>query len=194
MGIIADPNYRKLPRAVRKTARNLLRHKGYHRATELRAAAGSMDHQIRSQSQHLAMPGDPGDQLSQRVRIGRETRVLLRRLLDARDHRVQKALIREFREDIARRIALHIKRSQALATARRRTRQAAAWTRARAAGGRARVSQAWKSRDWERAPQVRGRAPRTAEDGAPTRVRVRKTPAQRWARARTRSRARRSVA
>jgi hypothetical protein len=185
MGIIGDPNYRKLPRAVRKTARNLLRHKGYHRATELRAAAGSMDHQIRSQSQHLAMPGDPGDQLSQRVRIGRETRVLLRRLLDARDHRVQKALIREFREDIAKRIALHIKRSQALATVRLRTRQAAAWARAR-------VSQAWKNRDRERAPQVRGRAPRTAPDAsaAPSRSpRVRRPRA--W---RSRSRANRSVA
>jgi hypothetical protein len=192
MPVLADPNNRKLPRATRKLINGLLKHKGYHRATELRASAGEIEHQVRSQAERLPMPADPGDRLSVRVRIGRETRVLMRRLLAARNLRVQRALVRELREDIAKRIALHIRRSEMIAAARRRTRKAAAWTRARAAGGRARVSQAWKNRDWERAPQVRGRAPRTTPDAdaAPGRQQRVRHP-RGW---RPRSRARRSAA
>src|SRR3981189_1126792 len=104
MVIGRDPNNRKLPRASRKLIKSLLRHKGYHRATELRAAAGDLDHQVRSQSERLPMPTDPGDKLVPRVRIGRESRVLLQRLLAARNIRVQRALVREFRQDIANRI------------------------------------------------------------------------------------------
>ena len=186
MVTLRDPNNRKLPRASRRIIKHLLRHKGYHRATELRAAAGDLDHQVRSQSQRLPMPTDPGDKLTVRVRIGRETRVLLRRLQSSTNLRVQRALVREFRQDIANRIALHIKRSQALAKGRARARQAAAWARARVTDGGARAKRAWKGRG-QAAPQVRNRAPRTAAVAAlPSRAaRPRRSRAVRWGRSRS---------
>jgi hypothetical protein len=138
--MIGSPSNRRLPRASRKLIKHLLSHKGHHRATELRAAAGELDHSVRSQTEHVPMPVDPGDRLTQRVRIGTETRILLRRLLEARSLRVQRALVREFRQDIANRIALHIRRSERIAAARAKARAAARLTvrMAKSAPGRAR--------------------------------------------------------
>jgi hypothetical protein len=183
-----DPNIRKLPRSVRKIARSLLRHRGHHRASELRAAGGAMEHHVRSQTERMPALTDPGDRLVQRVRIGAETRGMLKRLLAARSIHVQRALVREIRKSIADRIALHMRRSEALAAARRRARTAAAWVRARGSEGRARVSAAWRGRGGP-VPQTRSRAPRTAPaaPGAPSpAVRAQRSRAGRWARARAR--------
>jgi hypothetical protein len=164
--------HRKLSRPARHLARHLLRHKGWHRATELRAAAGALHYEVRSPTEPgVETPADPGDQLVQRVRIGPETRGLLKRLLAARNIHVQRALVREIRKSIADRIALHIRRSKALAAVRSRSARAARWSvrMAQAAPGAARSAprrtmSVWDSavtrsgRQGRKAPVPRGRA------------------------------------
>ena len=107
----ASPYHRRLSRPARHLIKSLLRTRSHHRASELRAAGGALNFEVRSPVEsRVETPTHPGDALVQRVRLGRETRDLLRRLLAARNIHVQRALVKEIRANIANRIALHVKR------------------------------------------------------------------------------------
>jgi hypothetical protein len=124
---------RKLPRHARHLARHLLRRgTAYRRASVLDQQSASLTQEI-SRGERAKSPDLTDMAPGQRVRIGSDTRDLLRRLLASRNLRVQQQLAREIRHSIMRRIAVHVRRTQRMEAARARIRQAAADSRKRTA-------------------------------------------------------------
>jgi hypothetical protein len=144
----SDVHYRRLPRSARHLARAMLRRGGaYHRALPLRAAGNALGYAVEVEHSPAArMPAEPGDAPGQRVRIGRETRDLLKRLLASRNRLHQVALVREIRDQIARRIKLHNRRSRQMAAARAGARSTGRMAVAWASAGRTRVLQPPRAR------------------------------------------------
>jgi hypothetical protein len=132
--MVAGPrnaHQRRLPRHARHLARHIMRRgTAYHRASVLVQQADSMVHDIsRGAAPALRQPVLTDEALGQRVRIGNDTRDLLRRLLASRNLRVQQQLAREIRHSIIRRISIHAARSDRLRGARANVRRAARATR-----------------------------------------------------------------
>jgi hypothetical protein len=192
-----NPDRRKLPRHARHLIRHMLGRVGYHRAAVLDTQARSLEHEV-GRSAKSRHPGESPHGPGHRVRLGPDTRNLLRKLLASKDRRVQIALTREIRQQVAARIRAHIRRSNALRMIREKTRKAAirtwGWARTRPAAARrawgwartrpAAVRDARASR--VRQVRVVGSRPRTRQ--APARAPQRALPGSRTARSRRRRR------
>lgn len=159
MGLLSssDSHYRRLPRSARSLARGLLRRgSAYHRAHAVRAAGNALGYAVEvAHNPGARRPSEPGDPIGQRVRLGSDTRDLLKRLLASRNRLHQVALVREIRHQISKRIALHQRRSRRLQAARSRGAQL--------------VKDGWRLRDGRtRTAPGRGRARTAAAAPVPT--------------------------
>lgn len=158
MGLLSsDSHYRRLPRSARHLARAMLRRgTGYQRASVVRAAGNALAYAAEVEHNPGARtPDQGGDAAGQRVRIGAETRDLLKRLLASRNRLHQMALVKEIRQQIAKRIAIHQKRSRQLRSARARTRAVGRTAVAWGSAARTRALQPPRARASQ---PVRGRA------------------------------------
>jgi hypothetical protein len=157
-----DVNHKRLPRSTRHLIRSMQKiGTASHRAASLRAHVSALDYSLRvSTHPNERLPSEPGDAPGLRVRLGRDTRDILRRLAASRNRLVQMALVKELRHAVARRIEIHRKRQERA----QRLRQRAQGARTMAAAWRSSASARTRA-GWERA-RVPSRAPVPA--GGPT--------------------------
>jgi len=173
------PHRRRLPRHARHLARQMLKFRTAARGAVLQAHVRQLDSAVNLQDDRDRLHPDtdrtaPGV----RVRIGPETRSLLRQLLESRDLRVQQQLVREIVRQVQKRLIAAMKRSvrwekakraaaRAALRARAASRRVWLWTRARA---RTRFGTRAPRVVGSRPPATRTRTTRAVGDGRAARI------------------------
>jgi hypothetical protein len=124
------PHHKKLSRHARHVIKGMLRRGVVPQyASVLHTQVAAIDHEVsrkdRDRRANLNLPPDtdripPG----QRVLLGTENRVLLKRLLESGNLRETQALVRELRHKVQERIAQAARRARAIARAKERAGQA----------------------------------------------------------------------
>jgi hypothetical protein len=168
-----DVNYRRLPWSTRHLINSIRkRGTGWQMASSLRAHVNAIEYATRVDSKpNTQKPAEPGDAPGLHVRLGADTRDILRRLSASRNRLVQLALIKELRASIHRRIEIHKRRSARARAARERGRSAARMTGAWGSAARTGVLvRAERVRSRQRTEDVPELVPEPAPGSPPERT------------------------